>query len=103
MYRIRKDDIVAVIAGKDKGKTGKVLQVFPENGRALVENINMMKKAIRRTQDNQQGGFMEREAPIHISNLMLIDKKTNKPTRLGAKIDKDGFKSRIARKSEEVI
>ena len=103
MYRIRKDDVVAVIAGKDKGKTGRVLQVFPENERVLVENINIMKKAIRRTQDNQQGGFTEREAPIHISNLMLVDKKSNKPTRLGAKFDKDGSKRRIGRRSQEVL
>ena len=103
MFRIRKDDMVAIIAGKDKGKTGKVLEVFPENQRVLVENINLMKKAMRRTQENQQGGFVEREAPIHISNLMLVDKKTNKPTRLGAKFDKDGSKRRISRRSKEVL
>ncbi|HLF17491.1 MAG TPA: 50S ribosomal protein L24 [Candidatus Omnitrophota bacterium] len=103
MYRIRKDDLVYVVVGKDKGKTGKVLHVYPKLQRALVESINVVKKAMRRTQDNQKGGFVEIEMPIHISNLMLADKKTNKPVRLGAKFDKSGSKERISRKSGEVI
>jgi large subunit ribosomal protein L24 len=103
MYRIKKNDQVLVIAGKDKGKSGKVLHVYPKIDRAIVENINMVKKAQRRTQEKQQGGFIEIEAPIHLSNLMLADKKGNKPTRLGALIDKSGNKKRIARKSGEAI
>lgn len=103
MYRIKKNDQVVVIAGKDKGKSGKVLHVYPQIDRAIVENINMVKKAQRRTQEKQQGGFIEIEAAIHISNLMLADKKGNKPTRLGAMMDKNGGKKRIARKSGEVI
>ena len=103
MLRIKKDDQVVVIAGKDKGKTGKVLQVYPENERALVEHINLVKKARRRTQQDQQGGFVDIEAPIHVSNIMLIDKKTNKPTRFSASILKDGTKVRISKKSGEVI
>ncbi len=103
MLHIKKDDQVKVIAGKDKGKTGKVLKVIPENSKAIVEHINLMKKAQRRTNQNQKGGFVDIEMPIHISNIMLIDKKTNLPTRFGAKISKDGKKLRISKKSGEVI
>ncbi len=103
MLSIKKNDIVYVIAGKDKGKTGKVLRVFPKKNRLIVENINIVKKARRRTQQDQQGGWVEIEAPIHISNVMLLDKKTNKPTRFGVSILKDGTKVRISKKSGEVI
>ncbi|MCA9399131.1 MAG: 50S ribosomal protein L24 [Candidatus Omnitrophica bacterium] len=103
MSRIKKDDQVIVIAGKDKGKTGRVLKVFPAKERAVVEHINVIKKAQRPTQENQQGGFIEIEAPIHISNIMLVDKKTNKPTRVGVKVLKDKSKVRVSRKSGEVI
>ncbi len=103
MLSIKKNDIVYVIAGKDKGKTGKVLRVFPKKNRVIVENINIVKKARRRTQQDQQGGWVEIEAPIHISNVMLLDKKTNKPTRFGVSILKDGTKVRISKKSGEVI
>ena len=68
---VKKGDSVAVIAGADKGKTGKVLQVIPETGRALVEGVNFVKKHMRKTQDNPQGGIVEKEAPIAISNLKL--------------------------------
>jgi large subunit ribosomal protein L24 len=71
--KIKKGDTVEAIAGDDKGKTGKVLQVIPETGRALVEGLNFVKKHMRKTQDNPQGGVFEKEAPIHLSNL----KKTN--------------------------
>ena len=103
MLRIRKDDKVMVIAGKDKGKIGRVLHVFPKINRALVENINLVKKAKRRTQKDQQGGFMEIETPIHISNIMLVDKKNEKPTRFGVSVLKDGSKSRISKVSEEAF
>jgi len=103
MSKIKQNDNVIVIAGKDKGKTGKVLAVFPKKNRAVVEAINMVKKAQRPTQENQKGGFVEIERSIHLSNLMLIDKKTNKPTRLGISIGKDGSKTRIGRKSGEAI
>ena len=103
MLRIRKNDRVMVIAGKDRGKIGKVLQVFPANDRVLVETINKVKKAQRKTQQNQQGGFVDIEAPIHISNVMLIDKKTNRPTRFKVSILKDGTRVRISKKSGEVI
>ncbi len=103
MLRIKKDDQVVVIAGKDKGKTGKVLQVIPEAQRVLVEHVNMVKKARRKTQTNQQGGIVEIEAPLHISNLMLVDRKTNTPTRFGVSVLKDGTKVRVSKKSAEVI
>lgn len=103
MLRIKKDDKIVVIVGKDKGKTGRVLQVFPKTNRALVENINVVKKSKRRTQKDQQGGFMEIEVPIHISNIMLIDKKSSKPTRFGSSQLKDGSRVRIGKKSEEAI
>lgn len=103
MLHIRKNDQVVVIAGKDKGKTGKVLRVFPQAKRVVVENINMVKKAQRKTQQNQQGGFVEIEVPVHISNVMLLDKKTNKPTRVGTSVLKDGSKVRISKRSGEAI
>ena len=103
MLRIRKDDMVYILSGKDKGKTGKILRVFPQDQKALVEHINMMKKTARKTQQNPQGGFVEREAPIHLSNIMLMDKKTNKPTRFSATFLKDGQKMRVAKKTKEVI
>ena len=103
MLNINKNDQVVVITGKDKGKTGKVLKVFPKQNRLIVEHINVSKKAQRPTQQNQQGGFVEIEMPIHRSNVMLVDKKTNKPTRFGVSILKDGTKVRISKKSSEVI
>ncbi|MDP8212920.1 MAG: 50S ribosomal protein L24 [Candidatus Zapsychrus exili] len=103
MLSIKKNDQVVVIAGKDKGKIGKILRVFPKSDRVIVENINMVKKAKRKTQQDQQGGFIEIETSIHISNIMLLDKKTNKPTRFGVSILKDGSKVRISKKSGEVV
>jgi large subunit ribosomal protein L24 len=103
MLNIKRNDQVVVIAGKDKGKTGKVLKVLLKQNRVIVEHINVSKKAQRKTQENQKGGFIEIEMPIHRSNIMLVDKKTNKSTRIGASILKDGTKVRISKKSGEVI
>lgn len=103
MLRIKKNDQVMVIAGKDKGKTGKVLQIFPERQRAVVERINIVKKAQRRTQQNQKGGFVEIEAPIHMSNIMLLDKKANRPVRFGVSVLKDGTKVRLSKKTKEAV
>jgi large subunit ribosomal protein L24 len=94
MSKIRKNDQVEVIAGKDKGKKGKVLHVYPKLDRALVENINLMKKAQRKTQDNQKGGIVEMEALIALSNLMLVCKQCNKRVRTKIAILKDGTKNR---------
>ena len=103
MLRIKKNDKVMVIAGKDKGKVGKVLSVSPSTQKVLVEKVNIIKKAMRRTQQDQKGGFIEMEAPIHISNVMLVDKKTNQPTRFSVSVLKDGSKVRISKKSGEVL
>ena len=103
MLRIKKDDQVIIVAGKDKGKTGKVLRVIPATQKAVVETLNLVKKSQRKSQKNQQGGFIDMEAPIHISNLMLIDKKDNRATRFGTSILKDGSRVRIAKKSGEVV
>jgi large subunit ribosomal protein L24 len=94
MSKIRKNDQVEVIAGKDKGKKGKVLHVYPKLSRALVENINLIKKAQRKTQDNQKGGIVEMEALIALSNLMLVCKQCNKRVRTKISILKDGTKNR---------
>jgi large subunit ribosomal protein L24 len=101
MVRIKKNDQVRIITGKDKGKTGKVLYVLPKKQRAIVENINIVKKARRRTQQDQQGGFMDIESPIHLSNLMLADKKPNKPARTAAAAAKEDPKARKGKKNKE--
>ena len=103
MLRIKKNDMVSVITGRDKGKKGKVLEVFPFESRAIVENINLVKKARRRTQQNQKGGIVDIEAPIHLSNLMLVCKQCNKPTRFRVSILKDGTKIRECKKCGAVI
>ena len=103
MLHIKKDDQVMVMTGKDKGKTGLVLRVIPKTERLVVENLNVSKKGKRRTQQDQQGGLIDTEMPIHISNVMLVDKKMNKPTRFGVSILKDGVKVRIAKRSGEAV
>lgn len=95
--------MVIVITGKAKGKTGKVLTVFPRDDRVLVEKINLVKKHQKPTAQNRQGGIVEKEASIHVSNLMLLDPKDKKPTRVHMQTEKDGDKMRIACRSGEVI
>ena len=100
---IKKGDRVVVIAGKDKGQQGEVLKVFPSKNRAIVDEINMAKKHVKPTQDNPDGGGInDIAAPIHISNLMLIDPKSGEPTRIGRKLV-DGKLVRYAKKSGEII
>ena len=101
--RIRKGDKVQVLTGKDKGKTGKVIHVYPNKGRALVEGINMVKKAQRKSQKNPQGGMVHQEIPIQISNLASLCPVTNKPTRLKTLIAADGSKQRVSAKNKAVI
>jgi large subunit ribosomal protein L24 len=103
MLRIRRDDKVIVISGKDKGKTGKVIKIFPALRMAIVENINLVKKAVKKGDQYPSGGFIDLEKPIHISNLMLIDPKSNKPTRKKIEVLKDGGKIRVSKKSGETI
>ncbi|WP_295439149.1 50S ribosomal protein L24 [uncultured Prevotella sp.] len=100
---IKKNDTVVVLAGEDKGKTGKVLKVLVEKNRALVEGVNMVSKSTKPSAQNPQGGIVKQEAPIHISNLSLIDPKSGKATRVGIKVTEDGKKVRIAKKSGEEI
>ena len=94
MLKIRKNDLVEVVAGKDKGKKAKVLHVFPGIGRAIVENINLIKKSKRKTQTDQKGGIIEVEAPIALSNLMLVCKQCSKRVRTKVSVLKDGTKIR---------
>ena len=99
---IKKGDTVCVLAGKDKGKTGKVVLVLVDKQRAVVEGVNMVQKSQKRSVQSPQGGFVKTEAPIHISNLNVVDPKTGKPTRIGRQL-KDGKLVRIAKKSGEEI
>lgn len=101
--RVIKGDTVKVIAGNDKGKEGKVLKTFPDTQRVIVEKVNMIKRHTRPTQRLPQGGIIEREAPVHVSNVMVIDPKTGKRTRVGYKILSDGTRERIAKKSGEML
>jgi large subunit ribosomal protein L24 len=102
MNRIKKGDTVYVNAGNDKGKTGKVLSVDLANQRVIVEGVNMVSKHTKPNAKQPQGGIIKQEAPIHVSNLNLIDPKSGKPTRVGFKVEGDK-KVRIAKKSGEEI
>ncbi len=99
---VKKGDKVRILAGKDKGKEGVIIRSFPARGRVTVEKVNMIKKAMRPTQQNPQGGITTIEAPIHVSNVMLVCSKCNKPTRVGREL-RDGKKLRICKKCGAVI
>lgn len=99
---VKKGDKVMVISGKDKGKTGVILSAFPKKDRVLVEGVNIVKKHTKPNQANPQGGIVEQEATIHVSNVMLLDPKSGEPTRVGYKVE-DGKKVRVAKKSGEII
>ena len=101
-FKIKKGDKVVVITGRDKGKQGEVLQVLRAADRVLVQGVNVVKRHTAPSQLSP-GGIVEKEAPIHISNVAHIDPKSKKPTRVGYKIDKDGRKTRIAKRSGEAI
>jgi len=100
---VRKGDTVIVVAGKDRGKRGRVLRVLPDESRVVVERINMIKKHQRPTQKLRQGGIIEREGSIHLSNVMLVDPTSDRPTRIGMRALADGKKVRVARKSGEIM
>jgi large subunit ribosomal protein L24 len=100
--KIRKDDDVVVLSGREKGKRGKILRMFLENNRALVQGVNMVKRHTRPS-PGQPGGIVEKEAALHISNLAHVDPKTDEPTRIGFRRLEDGRKVRYAKKSGEVI
>ena len=101
--KIRKNDTVVVIAGKDKGKKGKVRRTLPKKNRVLVEGLNMIRRHSRARRAARQAGIIELEAPIHVSNVMLLCDRCAKPTRVGFKILDDGKKVRICRSCQEVI
>ena len=103
MNKIRKNDTVYVLAGRDRGKTGKVFHVFPEKGRALVEGINYVKKHARKTSQEQQGGIIQKESTIHLSNLALFCKTCDRYARIGITVLADGTKSRYCKRCKEAV
>jgi large subunit ribosomal protein L24 len=100
---VRKGDLVEVMTGKERGKRGRVLRVLPDKQRVVVERVNMVKKHQRPTQKLRQGGIIEREGSLHLSNVMLVDPQTDRPTRIGVKALAEGKKVRVARGSGEII
>jgi len=101
--KIRKDDTVVIIAGKDRGKKGKIRRAFPDEGRVIVEGLNMIKRHSRARRAARQAGIIELEAPIHVSNVMLVCEKCGKPTRIGFRFLDDGKRVRICSSCREVI
>ena len=100
---LRKNDMVQVVSGEAKGKTGKIIRINPVKNRAIVEGINMVKRHTKPSPKNQQGGIMEKEASIHVSNLMLLCPKTGKPTRIGVSVLENGKRVRFSKKAKESI
>jgi large subunit ribosomal protein L24 len=100
--KIKKGDKVVVIAGRDKGKSGEVVQVMPTEGRALVRGVNLVRRHTKQTAQSE-GGIITKEAPIQLSNVAMADPKTGKPTRVGFKIMDDGRKVRVAKRSGDLI
>ena len=98
--KVIKNDNVTILSGKYNGSTGKVLKVFTKDSRVIVEGVNIIKKHTKPSQKNQQGGIVEKEAPINVSNVMVICGKCNKPTRVGYKILEDGTKVRVCKNQE---
>ena len=101
-FKIKKGDKVVVITGRDKGKSGEVLKVLRDEDRVIVQGVHVVKRHTRPSA-GQTGGIVEKEAPIHISNVAHLDPKSNKPTRVGYKTLEDGRKVRVARRSGEVL
>lgn len=101
--KIRREDTVLVISGKDRGKVGKVLRVMPKEERIVVEKVNIIKKHMRARGPALQGGIIEREAPIHISKVMLLCNKCHRPTRVGFRFIEEGRKVRFCKKCGEII
>lgn len=101
--KVRRNDTVLVIAGKGRGKKGKVRQALPKKNRVMVEGVNIVKRHMRPRAQARQAGIIEREAPIDVSNVMLLCTKCNRPTRIGFRFAEDGSKVRICRRCKEVI
>jgi large subunit ribosomal protein L24 len=100
--KIKKGDKVVVLTGRDKGKTGEVFQVMPKETRALVRGVNLVKRHQKQSA-SQEAGIISKEAPVHLSNIALIDPKDGKPTRVGFKVLEDGRKVRVAKRSGDLI
>lgn len=100
---LKKDDNVMVMSGEHKRKSGRILKIIPEKNRAVVAGVNMVKRHTKPSMKNQQGGIMEKEASIHISNLQLVCPKSGKPTRIGVKVLEDGSRVRYSKKAKETI
>ncbi|MGQ3674188.1 50S ribosomal protein L24 [Xanthobacter sp. TB0139] len=100
--KIKKGDKVVILAGRDKGRSGEVIQVMPKEERALVRGVNIVKRHQRQTQ-SQEGGIISKEAPVHLSNIAIADPKDGKPTRVGFEVLEDGSKVRVAKRSGEKI
>lgn len=100
---VKKNDMVKIIAGKEQGKSGKVLRVFPEKGRVIVESLNVIKRHTRPNQLNPEGGIVEKEAPLSISNVMLVCGSCNQATRTGIRLLEDGIKTRYCKKCNESV
>jgi large subunit ribosomal protein L24 len=103
MTRIKKDDKVVVLSGKDKGRQGKVLKLFPERSAALVERINMVKKHQKARKAGDQGGIIEKEAPIRLCKLMVVCPRCSKPARTGIQVAEDGRKTRFCKKCKDSV
>lgn len=101
--RLRPDDMVIVTKGRDRGKTGRVQQIFPKEGKILVEGVNVAMRHTKPTQGIRQGGIIQKEMPVRMSNVMLICPSTNEPTRVGYTRLADGTKARVSKKSGEII
>jgi len=101
--RLRKNDTVQIMAGEHKGLTGKVVRVIPSTNRAIVSERNIVKRHTKPNTKNQQGGIIEKEAAIHLSNLMLVCPKTGKPTRIGVRILDNGKRVRYSKKAKELV
>ncbi|MEK6531639.1 MAG: 50S ribosomal protein L24 [Deltaproteobacteria bacterium] len=102
-FRIRRDDQIMVIAGREKGKTGKVIRVIPEKAAVLIEKLNVVKRHQKPSQKYKHGGIVEKEAPLSISNVMILCQKCKGPVRAGIKILSDGKKVRFCKKCKEVL
>jgi large subunit ribosomal protein L24 len=102
-FHIKKGDTVVVIAGRERGKTGKVLSIDREHGQVLVEKLNMIKRHTKPNQKIKQGGIIEKESPLAVSNVMYFNSNIKKPVRLGVKILSDGLRTRVCLKTKEVI
>ncbi len=101
--RVKKGDMVVVMAGNDRGKEGKVLKVYPDKNRIIVEKVNLIKRHTKASRDVPQGGILEKEGPINASNVMLVCPTTGRPTRIGMEILSDGSRTRVSKKSGEML